>query len=860
MSMRFLDDSSFIRECHDFVSRKHLVPLWLLILISSICIFCITGLYITFNNQPVILLFSSIALFLILFLISYILDCRYKNLINAVEFQNALFAGAARLATEFCLIVRYDGKIVYIDPEYDRTVFRLRNNKMRSIKTLLDAGEVPDDTKEVLLSALASGKSERIPFKLPKTERGARPLTLTLNPIEIPHASYPTHLILSVSPLSRPSGYSLLRVQQEEFKKEYEEYVDDFNIGFYAIKNSGDFSFVNNYFEKTLGYKEGEIIANNIHISDLIFDHEISKSLSSAKKDWQEVIVLRNRSNAPVYAFINQALLRNKNGKIVGRHGIVMPLARANVIDEENNSTKSQKSPDLIKYSPIATALLDKKGNITNFNKSFRDITNLRNNKKINIFELLPSDKQENVQLFFSEILSGENDGTKPIDITIKFTDLENKTASLYLNRVTDTYGQLQNIIAHMIDTTELKNLEMRFVHSQKMQAVGQLAGGIAHDFNNLLTAMMGFCDLLLMRHPAGDQSFADIMQVKQNANRAANLVKQLLAFSRKQTLQPEIINITDALADLSNLIGRLIGENIELKMTHGRDLKYIKVDQVQLEQVIINLAVNARDAMPDGGVLSIATNNITVDIANPINKSLIPPTDDEAIENGEYVLIEVSDTGSGVSKDIIGQIFEPFFSTKPIGSGTGLGLSTVYGIVKQTGGYIYISSKIGKGTKFSIFLKSYDNDSAKEPASSKTKEELERTDTSDLTGTGNILLVEDETPVRIFSHKALTNKGYNVLDANCAEVALDIIKEKGSEIDVIITDVVMPGMSGPDMIKQVSKEYPNIKVIFISGYGEDAFIESYGTERSFNFLSKPYSLKQLVTKIKEVIEDKKSA
>lgn len=859
MSMRFLDDSSFIRECHDFVSRKHLVPLWLLILISSVCIFCIIGLYIIFQDQSFIVLCSSIVLFLILFIISYCLDCRYKNLINAVEFQNALFAGAARLATEFCLIVRYDGKIVYIDPEYDRTVFRLRNNKMRSIKTLLDAGEVSDDTKEVLLAALADGKSGKIPFKLPKTERGTRPLTLTLDPIDIPHASVPTaHLTLSVSPLSRPSGYSLLRVQQEEFKKEYEEYVDDFTIGFYAIKNSGDFSFVNDYFEKTLGYKAGEIIANKVHISDLMFDHNLSKSLCSTKKDWQEVMVLRNRNNAPVYAFVNQAILRNNNGKIVGRHGIVTPLTRSNIIEEENISTKLQKSPDLIKYSPIATALIDKKGNVTNFNKSFRDITHLHNNKKINIFELMTPDKQESVQLFFSDVLSGKNDGTKPIDISIKVTELENKAASLYLNRVTDTYGQLQNIIAHMIDTTELKNLEMRFVHSQKMQAVGQLAGGIAHDFNNLLTAMMGFCDLLLMRHPAGDQSFADIMHVKQNANRAANLVKQLLAFSRKQTLQPEIINITDALADLSNLIGRLIGENIELKMIHGRDLKYIKVDQVQLEQVIINLAVNARDAMPDGGILSIVTSNITVNDTHPISKALIPPTEDEAIENGEYVLIEVSDTGGGISRDIIGQIFEPFFSTKPIGSGTGLGLSTVYGIVKQTGGYIYISSKVGKGTKFSIFLKSYDNDSTNQPINSKAKEELEKADTSDLTGTGNILLVEDETPVRIFSHKALTNKGYNVLDANCAEVALDIIKEKGLELDVIITDVVMPGMSGPDMIKQVSNEYPNIKVIFISGYGEDAFIESYGTERTFNFLSKPYSLKQLVMKVKEVIEGKK--
>ncbi len=856
MPQRFLDDITFIRECRDFISRKHVVPLWVLLLVFSFCIITTISFYTLFPNAPHIAIITSITLFIGLFFASYYLDLRYKNLINAVEFQNALFAGATRLATELCLIVRYDGKIVYIDPEYNRTVFSLRNNKMRSLATLLDAGEVSSDSREKLIAALGAGKSEKIPFKLPKTNRDAKPLTLALDPIEVPNEnSISRHLTLSVSPLSRPSGYSILRVQQEEFKKEYEEYLDDFTVGFYTIKISGEFSYINDALETKLGYDKGKIIADKITISDLMFDQELAKHLRSAKKEWQEVMVMRSRNNAPIYTFINQNPLRNNAGKIIGRHGIVMPLSHAAIIDEQSANNKLSKSPDLIKYSPLATALLDKKGNITDFNRSFREFTNIHGNRKTNLFELLTKDGQETVKLFFDDVLNGKNDGAKPTDISVIITQQENKAASLYLNRVTDNYGQLQGIIVHMIDTTELKNLEMRFVHSQKMQAVGQLAGGIAHDFNNLLTAMMGFCDLLLMRHPAGDQSFADIMQVKQNANRAANLVKQLLAFSRKQTLQPEIINITDSLADLSNLIGRLIGENIELKMIHGRDLKYTKVDQVQLEQVIINLAVNARDAMLDGGVLSITTSNVIIDYKHPVAKGLLQPAADEAIENGEYVLIEVMDTGHGMSREIISKIFEPFFSTKPIGSGTGLGLSTVYGIVKQTGGYIYISSKVGKGSKFCIFLKAFDTKGVKQPISSKAKEDLEKADIPDLTGTGSILLVEDEIPVRIFSHTALTNKGFTVFDADCAETALEIVKEKGAEIDVIITDVVMPGMSGPDMIEQISAKFPNIKVIFISGYGEDAFIETYGMERKFNFLSKPYSLKQLIMKVKEVID-----
>ena len=241
----------------------------------------------------------------------------------------------------------------------------------------------------------------------------------------------------------------------------------------------------------------------------------------------------------------------------------------------------------------------------------------------------------------------------------------------------------------HFIDVTEQKNLEVQFAQSQKMQAVGQLAGGVAHDFNNLLTAMIGFCDLLLMRFRPGDPSFADIMQIKQNANRAANLVRQLLAFSRQQTLQPRILDITDVLVELSHLLRRLIGENIELKVVHGRDLGLAKVDQGQLEQVIINLAVNARDAMPGGGTLTIRTANVTSRPA-PMRRG------HETMPAGNYVLIEVTDTGIGIPKENLARIFEPFFSTKEIGSGTGLGLSTVYGIVKQTGGFIFVDSDQG--------------------------------------------------------------------------------------------------------------------------------------------------------------------
>ncbi len=410
--------------------------------------------------------------------------------------------------------------------------------------------------------------------------------------------------------------------------------------------------------------------------------------------------------------------------------------------------------------------------------------------------------------------------------------------------------GEEAGMLAYLIETTEQKNLELRFSHSQKMQAVGQLAGGVAHDFNNLLTAMIGFCDLLLMRHPAGDQSFADIMQIKQNANRAANLVRQLLAFSRRQTLQPKLLDLTDVLAEISHLLRRLLGENVELKVVHGRDIGAVKADQGQLEQVLINLAVNARDAMAGGGgTLTITTRIVT--LTGPLSREYVPPTDDEAIAPGEYVQVDMMDTGCGIPHEMIQKIFEPFFSTKEVGSGTGLGLATVYGIVKQTGGYIYVQSDLGQGTTFSLFFPRYAEISLAQKAEAEEKAKNE-----DLSGIGTVLLVEDETPVRTFAARALRNKGYTVLEADCAEVALEIAAEQGDAIQVVLSDVIMPGMNGPDMVEEMLKAQPNLRVIFMSGYAEDV-LNNYGAQRNFHFLPKPFTLKQLATKVKEVAEGK---
>ena len=420
----------------------------------------------------------------------------------------------------------------------------------------------------------------------------------------------------------------------------------------------------------------------------------------------------------------------------------------------------------------------------------------------------------------------------------------EEHVGQFYAARV-DT-GESASIVVYLIDATEQKSLELQFAQSQKMQAVGQLAGGVAHDFNNLLTAIIGFCDLLLARHQAGDPSFADVVQIKQNANRAANLTRQLLAFSRRQTLRPKVLSLTDAVAELQNLLARLITEKVELKIVHGRDLGLVKVDQNQLEQVIINLAVNARDAMPDGGRLTIRTANVSEADSRALDHPLMP--------HGEYVLIEVADTGQGIPKENLGKIFEPFYTTKDPSKGTGLGLSTVYGIVKQTGGFIFPYSTVGKGTTFRIYLPRYAETAADRAAEAEAAAAVPA-DAADLTGKGTILLVEDEDAVRTFAARALQTRGYDVLQAESGEAALEAVANFAGRIDLVVSDVVMPNMDGPTMAKALKDVLPHVPIIFVSGYAEDAFAKSLDPSQEFHFLPKPFSLKQLASAVKKVIK-----
>jgi two-component system cell cycle sensor histidine kinase/response regulator CckA len=499
-----------------------------------------------------------------------------------------------------------------------------------------------------------------------------------------------------------------------------------------------------------------------------------------------------------------------------------------------------------LELSPVASAFLGDNGEIIQSNAAFTALVSLNLKLHDNIDKIVGSTPGNDFERAISRLKKSALNAT---NFDIKIKSANEKPAHVLLKKLDekDFDGEIRYLVT-LLDTQEKASLEQKLNHSQKMQAVGQLAGGIAHDFNNLLTAMNGFCDLLLQRHPPGDRSFPDIMQIKQNANRAANLVRQLLAFSRKQVLKAKLLDLTDVLSDLSNLLRRLLGEKVVLDMKHGRDLWKILADQGQIDQVTINLAVNARDAMPKGGKLLIETQNVTIAPGDKDLQEFFAPDPEDPMPNGEYVMLKVADTGTGMTREILTKIFEPFFSTKEVGAGTGLGLATVYGIVKQTGGYIMVKSAEGQGTEFRIFLKRAD-----EAAYVEEKEEKKAAG-QDLTGTETILIVEDEVPVRIFASRALSNKGYKIVEADNAEVALELLQQHGEKIDLVLTDVIMPGMNGPTMVNEIRKNYPNVKVIFMSGYTEDALEDYEGDVSEINFLQKPFTLKDLAAKVKDVV------
>ncbi len=500
----------------------------------------------------------------------------------------------------------------------------------------------------------------------------------------------------------------------------------------------------------------------------------------------------------------------------------------------------------LLEHLPLGLALADVDGRFTFLNRAFRRAAGLGPNQAASWpGDLVVDEDKAAVSDLVHRFARGPGGLTGDLAVRLK----SNPDDPIALT-VAGARGLGSGaVLLSLKDNSEEARLKKEIAQATKMQAVGQLAGGVAHDFNNILTAMLGTCDLMLMRHMPGDPDYDDIQQIRSNSNRAANLTRQLLAFSRQQTLRPQVLQLPDAVSEVTHLLHRLLGERVKLEVKHGRNLGAIRADPGQLEQVIVNLAVNARDAMQakddEVGTLKMETFAVTPDEVRRMGRDVMPIAD--------YTALRVTDTGTGIAPSILAKIFEPFFTTKEVGKGTGLGLSTVYGIVKQSGGFIFADSKLGQGTSFTIYLPVHHApvtpENADAPKLRKTEPQGE------LWGTGTILLVEDESMVRAVAERALTRHGYTMLTADSGEAALEILARE-DEIDLLISDVVMPTMDGPTTVRAAREARPDLPVLFISGYAEEQLRRSIDID-NVSFLPKPFSVQQLAEKVRDVLAGK---
>lgn len=624
------------------------------------------------------------------------------------------------------------------------------------------------------------------------------------------------------------------------------DYLDHAPSGFLSADAHGRIQYLNSTLADWLGYDLAEFNAGQLALSDIVRG-DGSSLLMRGRGDGEirtEIIdidlVRRNGTSLPVRLLHRAARLAD--GELGETRTLVLDMSNAPDTEEELRAAEVRFSR-FFNDTPFAIATLDNEGRIVRTNAPFGRIFKWSGEDKAlelqPLRELIGEGSRDKLTRAVADATAHRSE-VEPVDAVLSAEG--DHAVRLYISASEVSTGSPERVNVYALDMTDQRKLEAQFAQSQKMQAVGQLAGGVAHDFNNLLTAIIGFSDLLLLKHKPGDPSFNELMQIKQNANRAAGLTRQLLAFSRRQTLRPQVLELPLIVDDLTVLLKRMIGEKNNLTVEHGRNIWPVRADVVQLEQVIINLVVNARDAMPNGGSITIRTHNVSESEAAGLKFEGMVPAD--------YVLIDVEDTGTGMSQEVIDKIFEPFFTTKELGKGTGLGLSTVYGIVKQTEGYIYPVSTVGVGTIFKIFLPRYVPSAAEVAAKTAAANAPAR----DLTGHERILLVEDEESVRAFSARALRATGYEVFEADGGEEALEVLEDEDYKVDLIISDVVMPEMDGPTMLKVIRDKMPNLKIIFVSGYAEESVRRDIEDDQSVDFLPKPYSLDQINSKVKEVL------
>ena len=769
--------------------------------------------------------------------------------LTAQDHGNPLLKAVVDNAFDGILVTDQAGRVFYANATYLDLIGAADGQDVRPIeRVFIGDPDVSDSIYRLLKAAREQRRlMEEVRIARPRGEP-ARWLRLRVRPLGAgKHDSKMT--VWSIADVTRE------RERQENVFQELQhaiDYLDHAPAGFFSVDAAGDIIYLNATLATWLDHDLAQVGAGSLRLTDIVAGEgaALLTTFNAAPGDVKTEVLdldLRTRSGKPVPVRLFHKVAFGADGEPGVSRTLVLNRAR-------DDGTDPQRAAEVrfmrfFQNTPMAIATVDKAGGIARSNARFASAFEGLLAGGRSILAVVAEADRPALESAIAKAASGQGE-IAPVEAALAGKD--ERWATFFVSAIEEEDRDGEAAIVYALETTTQRALENRVYQHQKMESVGQLAGGIAHDFNNVLSAIMMATDFLLSAHKPTDPSFQDIIQIKQNANRAAALVRQLLAFSRKQTLRPQVLDLGEALSDLGMLLKRLIGEKVTLDVVHGRDMWPVKVDISQFEQVIVNLAVNARDAMPDGGKLTVRTANVTAADCAKFDYKGMPIAD--------YVLVEVSDTGTGIPPDIIEKIFEPFFSTKDVGKGTGLGLSTVYGIVKQTGGFVYADSAPGR-TAFRIFLPRHipgveDQvtpaiaalDSAAAAAAN-----LAKSVSNDLTGHGIILLVEDEEGLRALNARGLSSRGYTVLEAGNGVEALEVLAEKG-HVDIVVSDVVMPEMDGPTLLRELRARDPNVKIIFVSGYAEEAFAKNLPTNEQYAFLAKPFTLKQLVAIVKETL------
>ena len=789
-----------------------------------------------FGRRAVSLTIAALAIFGVFSVLMYAFGLfRFIGRASAFDLARAI----AETSADGFLVTSGSSRVLYANEAY-RVLSGAREGPARSIDRLFaGAPETAEAIYRLSQAARTGGEAvEELRLSPPLSGQGeAAWYSIRVRPLSGPAQGQAALWTLVDITNERDRHESFFQDLQHAI-----DFLDHAPAGFFSAEASGAIGYMNATLANWLDYDIAQFTPGQMSLSDIVAADgaallEIEPGAPGEARTIEAAVDLKRRLGQSKPARLIHRVAFGADGSPAASRTLVLET-NAEAPRAEGGEAAEARFSRMFNATSLPLATLGPDGTVRRGNGAFARLApTAMKGGKTTLYSAVAERDHPALQAAIAAAVEGKAE-IAPVDATVAG---QGERAVRFFFSAADPRGAEAsgaNVIA--LDTTEQRTLQENFAQSQKMQAVGQLAGGIAHDFNNVLTAIIGYSDLLLVNHRPTDPSFQDIMQIRQNANRAAGLVRQLLAFSRRQTLRPQVLQLADVLSELRMMLQRLVGERIELDVSHGRDLWLVKADLNQFEQVVVNLVVNARDAMSEGGRIVVRTRNVSAgDCAAFGEKSLVA---------ADYVLVEVQDTGHGIPPDVREKSFEPFFTTKEVGKGTGLGLSMVYGIVKQTGGYVFCVSEPGQGATFRILLPRH----IAEPVVEAPVKKVEASKpAADLTGRGAILLVEDEEAVRAFASRALVSRGYTVLEADSGVDALRVVEEAQGAVDLIVSDVIMPEMDGPTMLMELRNRGIMAKVVFVSGYADDAFARNLPEGLEFQFLPKPFTLKQLIETVK---------